>query len=100
MLLQSLRNLQLDRKDFDECVALLSQAVALKATYKEVGFHAPEFVADAEAQLRREIENRRRDQVAARIKALRAQRETLKTVSERRKDVDAELAELESIVQA
>lgn len=82
--------------DLDELVAMAAFGRSLRAEFDAQNIAAPEFVDNSLRSIKREIENRVADRKAARIRELKAQRESLKTAQEKREAIDKELAALEA----
>lgn len=95
-MLQSLLNVNVDRLDIDEAVALLAFGKMVSAEYGSHNIQCPDKITDAVNVLAKDVEARRKDYLQRRLKELRAQKETLKTVSEKRNDVEKELQKLEA----
>lgn len=65
------------------------------AVYKEFGADTPEILVEKEKALTNQIKGMVRDQKARKIRMLKGRLEALKTDSEKRADLQAELAKLE-----
>lgn len=97
-MLERLKNFDLDRMDVDELVFLSALARTLKQEYEAVGAETPEWVDTRARELRREIRARHADLIEKRLREAKMRLEALKPASERRKDVEAEIARLEAMV--
>jgi len=95
-MLIELKSATLNRMDIDDLLELSAYARALENEAKELGVELPEWIAENAQSIRREIKAKNRDRLAARIKAVKARRETLKTPDEKRTALDNELAVLEA----
>lgn len=85
--LNRLRALNCDRSDIDELVALQSFAEVLQATYAGSGLVVPEWLSDSLVTLKREIADRRRDELLREAKLLDAQENRLLSREEQRDKV-------------
>jgi hypothetical protein len=89
-----------DRLDVEQLVTLSAFGKALKAEFEAQRVEVPEYVTDQLKSIGREIQARVADGREALRKKLRAQLDTLKTTSERREDLQKQLAALEEPVSA
>lgn len=89
-----LRQLNLARTETEELVALLTFANSMATTYGEHKLPTPEWLAENREALRREVTSRHRDMLESRLKEVRARREALATVEEKRGKLDDEEAQL------
>ena len=99
-MLDRLRNLDVERLDVDEMVALSLFARDLAEEYKTLGLDAPEWLDVRSTEVRREISTRRADLRDKRIRELRASLSALKTKEERKVELHAELERLEAAAKA
>lgn len=99
-MLQEFKTFNKERLDMTELVALASYGRGLQAEFDTQQVGVPEFVKDQNASLSREIQSRVADAKAARVKAIKSSLEALKTASERKETLLAELASLEPAVTA
>jgi hypothetical protein len=88
-LLESLRNVNIDRLDMDEIVAALTFANAMAMTYQSVGLETPEWLVDSTDTLKREAGARHRDQLEKELREIEQREETLKSQSEKRADLSS-----------
>lgn len=93
-MLGTLKNLQIDRIDIDEAIALFGFGKTLSTLYGEFSLPVPEWLDDRLGALKKEIVERRRDYLENRLKEAKARRSALRTAEEKRADVDNEIAEL------
>ena len=93
-MLQEFKNFNVDASDLDELVQLASFGRQFRAEHESLNVPVPEYVDDNLRVIRREIDARLADKRAARVRELKAQREGLKTASERREAIEKELAAL------
>jgi hypothetical protein len=83
--------------DLDELVAMAAFGRSFRAEYESLNVSVPEFVDDTLRTIKREIETRVADRRQARIRELKAQRDSLKTAAEKREAIEKELASLETV---
>jgi len=95
-LIQALQTMNIDRMDLDEAVELYTRALAMLATYKGKRLVPPDSLEGGIEALDAYIETRRQENIKAALKRARAAKEGLRTVPERRKDVDREIEALEA----
>jgi hypothetical protein len=69
---------------------------AYESEFMQLGLDAPTWVTDNNKTLRREITNRKREQMEARLKDLKARKASLRTVDEKRIETDKEIENLET----
>lgn len=86
-----------DVTSLDELMALSAFGKSLAAEYEARKIKAPEYVAVQNDAISRQIDTLVRDQRAARVRHLKAEREGLKTAAEKRDAIEKELAELEAV---
>lgn len=96
--LNRLRSLNCDRSDIDELVGLLSFAEVLKGTYASSGLIVPEWVNDSSTVLKREIADRRRDELLRERKLLDAKERKLMSRDEQRDEVKSRKAEIDKLL--
>lgn len=94
-MLDQLRNLNLDRVDIEDMVALKTFSTALFSGFSEVGLPVPEWIREKNEQLTVEIRNRRRDLLLREKKALQSEADKLRTPAERREDLQKRLAAID-----
>ena len=100
MNLQSFKTFNADRMDVDELVALLAFGKTLRTEYEALQLEEPEFVDTQLKSLRREINARNADKIAARKRELTARIDSLKTPTQKKAEAEAELARLEAMTTA
>lgn len=93
-MMDQLRNLNMDRIDMDDAVALLAFGRTVVKTYEENSLETPEWLKESIAQLEREVKARRRDNLERALKNARARRDSLKTAEEKRATLDEEIARI------
>lgn len=93
-MLQTLKNFDAQTTPIDELVLLSALGNMLTAECAEQGIEQPKWLGPKLKTLRREIATRNQDALEKRIAELKARRETLLSATERRKQLDAEIAEL------
>lgn len=97
-MLERLKNLNIDGMDIDEAVALSAFARGMKAEYDTLALETPEWLDTRIREVRREIKSRTQDLLERRLREAKARREALKPATERRQEVDDEIARLEKLV--
>ncbi len=95
-MLERLKNLDVERMDADDLIALSAFAKILEAEYAAHSLEVPEWLKDRQAELKREILTRTADMRAKRIREINARLDTLKTADEKRADLKAELERLQA----
>jgi len=86
----------LDTNGVDELIMAKAGLVALNSGYADAGVDTPEWVIDGINLLAKEITGRNRAALTAQLKRLKASREALATVAEKRKAADEAIAALEA----
>lgn len=95
-MLDQLKNLELQRMDIDEAIALSAFARLLKAEYEHVDTEAPQWLDDRTREIRDEVRDRLRDTVQKRLRELYARAEALATAEEKRAKIREQIKKLES----
>lgn len=90
-----LRQLNLDRLDIDEAVALSAFGGALQARYEELGVAVPDWLDANMKTLDREIADRVRDGLSKDLREKRARLESLKPADQKRRELATEIKRLE-----
>lgn len=93
-MLEKLKNLNVDRLDIEEAVALATWGRATQNGYTHYQVPAPKWLGDAIDTLDVEINRRRREMLLARKAELEANLTQLRTREERKADAQSELAAL------
>ncbi len=96
MELERLKNLDFERLDVDEMVAMSAFARQIATEYDTLLLNRPEWLDVKTVELKREIQTRLADLRDKRMREIRAKIATLKTAEEKRADLAKELAELEA----
>lgn len=96
LMLERLKNLDVERLDVDDLVALSAFGRQLTEEYKTLQIAAPEWLETRTAELKREIGTRTADIRAKRIREIKSRLAALKTTEEKKTDLAAELAALEA----
>jgi flagellar motility protein MotE (MotC chaperone) len=96
-MLSEFKNFNKDRLDLHELLALAAFGRILRAECESQKVDEPPFVDVQLKTLRREIAAKVDDQRQARRRQIDAQLDSLKTPTERRKELEKEKAELEAI---
>ena len=86
--------------DLDELVAMAAFGRSLRSEFEALNVSVPEFADDQLRVIKREIETRVADRRAARVRELKAQRDSLKTAAEKREAIEKELASLGELTSA
>lgn len=94
-MLEKLKNLNLDRMDLDEAVALVALGRMTQSGYKQFDVTPPHWLNDAIDMVEAEVLRRRREMLAARKKEIAAQLTALESPTERRRKLEAEQARIE-----
>lgn len=95
-MLAQLKVLNTDRLSEEEILTLSVFGEGLLAGYSANDLQAPEWLVANTAQLRKEIASRRDENLDKALQVARARRSELRTAEEKRKDLEAEIAELEA----
>ena len=82
--------------DFESLVEVSAQARMLQDEFKQLNTEEPEWLTDASKAIRHEILDRQANTIAQRIRENKARLETLKSPSERKREIQQEIAELEA----
>jgi hypothetical protein len=93
-MLDQFKKFNAEAADLDELVEVATFGRQFRAEHEALNVPIPEYVDDNLRVIRREIDARLADKRAARVRELKAQREGLKTASERREAIEKELAAL------
>jgi len=83
-MLQQLKNLNIERLDLDEGVALAAFGRAMEAEYAHVSAEAPDWLTDNLKALRKEVRQRLQDTLESRLLEVTSRIESLSTVEEKR----------------
>jgi seryl-tRNA synthetase len=97
MNINALKNFNADRLDIDEMVGLLADSKALRTEYEALQIEEPEYIDTTIKAIRREINARNADKIAARKRELAARIDSLKTPLQKKKELEEELAKLEAL---
>ena len=100
MNITALKNFNADRLDIDEMVGLLADCKALRTEYEALQIEEPEYIDTTIKAIRREINARNADKIAARKRELTARIDGLKTPAQKKAEAEAELARLEAMTTA
>jgi hypothetical protein len=93
-MLEQFKQFNAEAADLDELVEVAMFGRHFRAEHEALNVPIPEYVDDNIRVIRREIDARLADKRAARVRELKAQRDSLKTAAERREAIDKELAAL------
>lgn len=97
MNLQAFKAFNTDRADVDEMVAGLAFGKSMRAEYDALQIDEPEYIDRQIKSLRREIAARNADNIAARKRELAARIDALKSPTQKRAELEAELKKLEAV---
>lgn len=98
MNLQAFKTFNTDRaSDVDEMVAGLAFGKALRAEFDALQIEEPAYIDVQIKALRREIASRNADKVEARKRELLARIDALKTPTQKKAELEAELKKLETV---
>lgn len=78
----------------EELFLAQNQLRVIDQGYQDLSLTTPDWVIDKLTQTTHEIDTRMRGELQRRLRAAEARRSALKTADEKRKDADAEIAEL------
>jgi len=95
-MLDRLKNLDVQRPDVEELVFLSMLATAYHAEFDRLSVEVPEWLDSRSRELKREIRTRQQDNVDKRVREIKSRLDALKTPSEKREELQAELAKLQS----
>jgi hypothetical protein len=96
MSLNQLKQFDADRYDLDELVCLSAEGNLLQAQYKTLGVDEPEWLGNTVRSLANNIRLRQADAIEKRLRQAKARVQALKPASERRAELEAEIAKLQS----
>jgi hypothetical protein len=96
--LTDLKNLDLQRPDLEELVFLSAVATTLHAAFEKEAVDVPEWLDSRIRELKREIRTRQQDAVDKRVREIKSRIDALKTPSEKRAELQGELAKLTGVV--
>jgi hypothetical protein len=94
MSLSQLKNFDADRFDIDELVALSAEGKALQAEYKALDVEVPEWLDSTVTSIGRVINLRLDESLQKRLRQAEARIQALKPASERRAELESEVAKL------
>jgi DNA repair exonuclease SbcCD ATPase subunit len=92
--LDDLRGLDLQRPNLEELIFLSAAATIMRAEFDKLGVDSPEWLDTRARELRREIRTRQQDAIDKRTREIRSRLDALKTPSEKRAELEAELEKL------
>jgi DNA repair exonuclease SbcCD ATPase subunit len=94
-LIDILKNFDKDRADYAEMVALSALGRSVQSECDKLNAEEPEWLAPRLRELRREIHTRQQDRIEKELREHKAHLESLKPATERRKEIEAKIKELE-----
>ena len=80
----------------EELILAQNQLKIIDAGFQELKLEPPDWVLEKLSETGHEINMRVKGELMKRLKSAKARRSALRTADEKRKDLDAEIAELES----
>lgn len=83
-MLDQLKNLQIDRIDLDDAVALAAFGRMVEAEYNQVGSESPTWLSDNLKELRKEVRQRLSDSIERELSEAKARLDALSTTEEKR----------------
>jgi len=95
-MLEKLKNLNIDRMDLDEAIALATLGRATANGYDYYKVPAPKWLENGLRMLDEEINRRRKELLQSRLREVEAEQTALRTREERRADLTAEHARLQA----
>ncbi len=96
--IEKLKSFSATKYTLEDLIALSAFAKALHAEYALFSVQSPEWLTRALRDVPVAIKERNRAEIERRLSAAKSRRASLKTADERRKEADAEIAELEAIL--
>jgi hypothetical protein len=78
----------------EELILARNQLSVIDQGYQDLKCETPDWVIDKLTETNREIDNRVRSELMRRLKAAEARQSALRTQTEKRKDAEAEIADL------
>jgi DNA repair exonuclease SbcCD ATPase subunit len=96
--LEQLKNLDLQRPTLEELVYVSALATGLHAEYDKLSVDVPEWLDNRARELKREIRTRQQDSVDKRVSEIKSRLDALKTPTEKRAELQAELDKLTATV--
>ena len=98
-MLDKLKNFDVDRMDVDELMEMSILAREMSAEYQHYGSKVPEWLVERGKSIAREIKARLSDTLEKELREKRSRLEQLIPASERREQLQREIAELEAKIQ-
>lgn len=96
-MLRQILNFQSDHgSDLDELVALAAFGATVKAQYEGLKMTPPQQFGENLTAIEKELKTRRKDNIERALREARARKEALKTMDEKRLDLDKSIAALEA----
>lgn len=93
-MLDKLKNLDVQRPDLEELIYLSAMAKSLRTEYEAEQVEVPEWLDNSARTIKNEIRSRQADAVDKRRREIRSRLDALKTPSEKRAELEKELASL------
>ena len=99
-MLDRLKNLDVQRPDLEELVFLSAQAKILRAEFEVENVDVPEWLDNSARALKREVRTRLANSVDKRVREIKSRLDALKTPSEKKAELEKELATLTATASA
>lgn len=97
-MLNQLRNLNLDRGDMAELLALAAFGFDLREQYVNHDLEVPEWLTENLLALDREVDSRRKDELKRQLKQTQFELERIKPAEEKRKELAEKAARLQAAI--
>ena len=98
-MLSQFKNFQLDRMDVDEMVYLYGVGMHLRHSYEQLSLDEPDYIDLNLKSLKREIKVKTAEKLEAKRLEIRSRLESLKTPQEKKRELQAQLKEVEASLQ-
>ena len=98
LMIERLRNLNIDQPDIDALIELSSGARALITEFSANSIDAPEWLTQKQLEIKKEITARRKDYIAKSLKEAKARLEALNPAEERRAELSEKIKNLETML--
>lgn len=97
-MIEKLKSFSATKYTLEDLIALSAFAKALHAEFAVYSAQSPEWLTRALKDVPSAVRERCRAEIERKLSAAKSRRASLKTADERRKEADAEIAELEAIL--
>jgi hypothetical protein len=92
----NLMAIEIDTTDIENLMIVKRNLMIIDEEYKSMSLSAPDWVLDKLGEVSREIKNRVEADLTRKLKNAESRRAAAKTMSEKREDLDAEIAALKA----